>query len=74
MNFTQKDSTEVKIFQKVSGGYFFSEIPCIEYINDMFIHKKITNRFFLNADVLDFKHFSDEGTRLVTCNLNDVLA
>ena len=44
------------------------------YINDMFIHKKITNRFFLNADVLNFKHFSDEGTRLVTCNLNHVLA
>jgi len=22
-NFTQKDSTEVKIFQKVLGGYFF---------------------------------------------------
>jgi len=44
------------------------------YINDMFIHKKITNRFFLNTDVLDFKHFSGEGTRLVTCNLNDVLA
>jgi len=28
-NFTQKDLTEVKIFQKVLGCYFFSETPCI---------------------------------------------
>ena len=30
-NFTQKDLTEVKTFQKVffsGGGYFFSETPC----------------------------------------------
>ena len=27
-NFTQKDLTEVKILQKVLGGYFFSETPC----------------------------------------------
>ena len=30
-NFTQKDLTEVKIFQKVLGGYFF-EIPCIHCV------------------------------------------
>jgi len=28
-NFTQKDLTEVKIFQNVLGGYFFSETSCI---------------------------------------------
>jgi len=27
--FTQKDSTEVKIFQKVLGGLLFTETPCI---------------------------------------------
>jgi len=25
----QKDLTEMKIFKKVLGGYFFSETPCI---------------------------------------------
>jgi len=28
-NFTKKDLTEVKIFQKVLGGLLFSETPCI---------------------------------------------
>jgi len=27
-NFTQKDLTEVKIFQEILGGYFF-ETPCM---------------------------------------------
>jgi len=27
-NFMQNDLTEVKIFEKVLGGYFFSETPC----------------------------------------------
>jgi len=27
-NFTQKDLTAVKIFQKVLGGLLFSETPC----------------------------------------------
>jgi len=32
--FTQKDLTEVKIFQKVLGGYFF-ETPCSFTCNDV---------------------------------------
>jgi len=31
-NFTQKDLTKVKIFQNVSGGYFF-ETPCTQYFH-----------------------------------------
>ena len=27
----KKNLTEVKIFQKVLGGYFFSETPCSNY-------------------------------------------
>jgi len=34
LNFTQKDLTEVKIFQQVLGGYFFSETPCMSVLDD----------------------------------------
>jgi len=35
-NFTQKNLTEVKIFQKVSGGYYFLKHPV--YINTMTLY------------------------------------
>ena len=48
-NFTQKDLTEVKIFQKVLGGgaTFFSEAPCI-FANISVLDECICTKYILD--------------------------
>jgi len=53
-NFMQKELTEVKIFLKVLGGYFFFETPCIHTCAIAELQRKLMVLYESNDSVSNF--------------------